>query len=228
MLDAKHMLAHTKQFETQGACNDFLENMRWPEGVECVHCASKRVTKYIRQAGTRWRINTKTGEPEVKPVLARILYVCLDCRRQFSVTQGSIFDNSHLPLEKWFHAITLMVSAKRGVSALQLKRDVGTTYKTAWYLRLRVRKAMALIELADEESLTDTTEADEVYLGSKTYNRGDEGPKYGKESVQGNIHRVSKERFEAVVHALLKTPPMPASDIPRKREPKAKRTPKKR
>src|SRR5438067_13374698 len=122
-----------KQFENPKACNDFLENMRWPEGVECVHCGSKRVSKYVKQASTRIRINS-AGKAQEKPVPSRILYVCLDCKKQFSATDGTIFNDTHLSLEKWFHAVALIVNARKGVSALQLKRDLGTAYKTAWYL----------------------------------------------------------------------------------------------
>src|SRR4051794_37102170 len=113
-----------KQFATPEACNDFLENIRWPEGVECLHCASKRISKYVKNAGTRTRINA-AGEAQLKPVPARILYICLDCKKQSSVTDGTIFNDTHLSLEKWFHAVALMVNAKKGVSALQLKRDLG-------------------------------------------------------------------------------------------------------
>src|SRR5947209_2518252 len=115
-----------KQFATPEACNDFLEKMRWPEGVECVHCAGKRVTKYVKQTSTRTRLSAKTGKLEVKPVPARILYICLDCKKQFSVTERTIFNVTRLPIEKWLHAVALMVNAKKGVSALQLQRDLGT------------------------------------------------------------------------------------------------------
>jgi transposase-like protein len=132
-----------KQFGTPKACNDFLEQMRWPDGVECVHCASKAVSKYVKQAGTRQRKSATTGELETKPVPARILYVCRSCKKQFSVGEGTIFNDSHLSLDKWYTAVALMVNAKKGVSAKQLQRDLGTAYKTAWYLSHRIRKAMA-------------------------------------------------------------------------------------
>jgi DNA-directed RNA polymerase subunit RPC12/RpoP len=178
-----------KQFATPEACNDFLENMRWPEGVECIHCASKRVSKYVKQESTRTRKNPKTGVVEEKPVPARILYVCLDCKKQFSVTEGTIFNDTHLSLEKWFHAVALMVNAKKGVSALQLKRDLGTAYKTAWYLAMRIRRAMGLVELADEEPLSGVVEADETYMGSKKYDKRRKRGKYQKEPVFGMVER---------------------------------------
>jgi DNA-directed RNA polymerase subunit RPC12/RpoP len=183
-----------KQFATPEACNDFLQNMRWPEGVECVHCNGKRVTKYVKQASTRQRLNAKTGKTETKPVPMRILYVCLDCKKQFSVIEGTIFNQTHLPLDKWFHAVALMVNAKKGVSALQLQRDLGTAYKTAWYLAMRIRKAMGLIELADDAPLTGTIEADETYMGSKKYDKRRKRAKYDKEPVFGMVERDGRAR----------------------------------
>src|SRR5712692_8301345 len=157
----------TKKFATPEACNDFIESMRWPNGVTCLACDSKKVTKYEKKAGSRKRMNPTTGKEELKPVPARILYVCIDCGFQFSATTGTIFHDTHLDLEKWFMAVALMVNAKKGISALQMKRDLKVAYKTAWYLNHRIRKAMALIEGADETPLTGTVEADETYIGGK-------------------------------------------------------------
>jgi transposase-like protein len=178
-----------KEFGTPEACNDFLEQMRWPEGVQCIHCDSKRVSKYTKKASTRKRLNAKTGAEEIKAVPARILYVCLDCNKQFSVTEGTIFNDTHLSLDKWFLAVALMVNAKKGLSALQLKRDVKCAYKTAWYLSHRIRKAMGMIEAADDEPLAGTVEIDETYMGSKVYDKRRKRPKYAKEPVFGMIER---------------------------------------
>ena len=160
-----------KQFGTPEACNDFLESMRWPDGPECPRCNGKQASKYVKQASTRTRKHPKTGKLETKPVPARILYVCRQCKKQFSVTEGTIFNDTHLPLEKWYTAVALMVNAKKGVSAMQIKRDLGTAYKTAWYLSHRIRQAMSLLEAADEAPLTGTLEADETYIGSKKYDK---------------------------------------------------------
>lgn len=178
-----------KKFSTPEACNDFLESMRWPDGVECVHCGGKNVSKYVKQASTRTRISARTGEAEVKPVPARILYVCRDCRKQFSVTEGTVFNDTHLSLDKWFFATALMVNAKKGLSALQLKRDLKVAYKTAWYLSHRIRKAMGLVEMADDKPLSGTVEADETYMGSKKYDKRRKRAKYAKEPVFGVIER---------------------------------------
>src|SRR5690349_7474723 len=103
-----------KQFGTPEDCNDFLERMRWPDGPHCVKCNSAKDSKYIKQQGTRNRKHPKTGEVEPKVVPARILYVCRDCKRQFSVTEGTIFNDTHLDLDKWYMAVALMVNAKKG------------------------------------------------------------------------------------------------------------------
>lgn len=178
-----------KQFRTQEACNDFLEEMRWHDGVRCVQCDSVKVTKYIKAAGTRTRRNPKTDELELKPVPARILHVCLECARQFSVTEGTIFNDTHLPLEKWFAAVALMVNGKKGIAAKQMQRDLGVAYKTAWYLNHRIRKAMGICEVADEEPLSGVVEIDETYVGSKKYDKRRKRAKYQKEPVFGMVER---------------------------------------
>ena len=182
-----------KQFATPEACNDFLESMRWPDGVTCLACESKRVTKYVKQVGSRNRVNPKTGATEVKPVPSRILYVCLECGKQFSVTEGTIFNDTHLSLDKWFMATALMVNAKKGLSALQLKRDISVAYKTAWFLNHRIRKAMALVEASDTEPLTGTVEADETYVGGK-YDKRRKRARWDKEPVFGVVERGGKAR----------------------------------
>jgi len=156
-----------KKFATPVACNDFLESVRWPDGVTCLACESKRVSKYQTQPGWRTRLDPKTGAEVLKPIPPRILYVCLDCAEHFSVIEGTIFNDTHLDLEKWFMAVALMVNAKKGLSALQLKRDIKVAYKTAWYLNHRIRKAMELIEGANEEPPAGTVEVDETYIGGK-------------------------------------------------------------
>ncbi len=183
-----------KKFATPEACNDFLESMRWPDGVVCVECGKKRVSKYVKAAGVRTRVNAKTGKKEEKTVPARILYVCLDCHAQFSATEGTIFNDTHLPLDKWFMATALMVNAKKGLSALQLKRDLSVAYKTSWYLAHRIRKAMELIEAADDSLLTGTVEVDETYMGSKKYDKRRKRARWDKPPVFGMIERGGKVR----------------------------------
>jgi len=194
-VEKMNLIDLTKLFGTPEACNGYLEAMRWPDGeVACLKCDSKKVTKFTKQAGTRERLNPDTGEVEIKPVPPRFLYICLDCKYQFSVTAGTIFNDTHLDLEKWLLAVAIMVNAKKGVSALQMKRDLKCAYKTAWYLNHRIREAMALIETADTEPLTGTVEADETYMGSKKYDKRRKRARYEKEPVFGMVERKGKAK----------------------------------
>ncbi len=185
----------TKQFGSPEACNGYLEAMRWPDGeIACLKCESKKVSKFTKQAGTRQRLNPKTGELETKAVPPRFLYICLSCKYQFSVTTGTIFNDTHLDLEKWLLAVAVMVNAKKGLSALQMKRDLKVAYKTAWYLNHRIREAMAMIEGNDTEPLTGTVEVDETYIGAKKYDKRRQRGKYEKEPVFGMVERDGKAR----------------------------------
>ena len=102
-------------------------------------CSHQRMTRPMTPAS---KAGDRRGETYI---------VCLECGKQFSVTEGTIFNDTHLSLDKWFMATALMVNAKKGLSALQLKRDIGCAYKTAWYLNHRIRKAMGLADAADAE-----------------------------------------------------------------------------
>ena len=106
-------------FATDEQCLAYLETMRWPNGVRCPTCGEKDAYKITRKSKT-------------KNVRAQ-LYQCKEkiCQNQFSVTSGTIFHDSHLPLSKWFTAIALMIDAKKGMSAMQLQRHLGCNYRTA-------------------------------------------------------------------------------------------------
>ena len=123
-----------KQFETEEKCVAFLEALRWPEGVRCPKCANDRIS--------RFQTNGKTGK-------VRQLYQCLACRYQFSVRTGTIFHDSHLPLQKWFTAMALVGESGGTISANQLRQALGVQYKTAWQLGNRLREAM-------QQSVQDT------------------------------------------------------------------------
>lgn len=130
------------RFADEDDCHAFLAELRWPEGVECPDCAGKSVS-YLAK---------------------RRQYDCNGCRRRFSVRAGTILNDSKLPLRKWFLAVYIMVQSKKSVSANQLKRMLGVSYKTAWFLCHRIRAAMAV---DGERKLTGTVEADETFLGGK-------------------------------------------------------------
>jgi transposase-like protein len=140
-----------EKFGTEEKCIAHFENIRWPKGLECIHCGSNNILKY--------KTFGKTGKE-------RHLYSCRDCHYQYSVTTGTIFHDSHLPLTKWFLAIYLICSSKKGVSAKQLQRQLSTSYETAWYMAQRIRIAMK----EDEdfcEKFSGVCEVDETYIGGK-------------------------------------------------------------
>src|SRR5437867_3016387 len=105
-MPAMNLITVTQQFATEEACLAFLENLRWPKGVECVKCAGKKISRITTKASERKRIkiNKKSGikETVIVSVPARHLYECLTCGHQFTATAGTIFHDTHLPLNKWF------------------------------------------------------------------------------------------------------------------------------
>jgi transposase-like protein len=131
----------TEQFGTDEKCRKALEQLRWRDGAECPRCDSK-ATK----------------------IANRFQYDCDSCHYQFSVTAGTIFHDSHLSLWKWFVATALLCESKKGMSACQIQRTIGVSYKTAWYLCHRIRAAM--LEVAPEK-LGGTVEIDETYVGGR-------------------------------------------------------------
>jgi transposase-like protein len=141
-----------RRFNTDDKCLDYLEAMRWPSGVACIACGSLKVSRITREAKSK---NKRTR-----------IYQCLEpeCKHQFSPTAGTIFHDSHLPLQKWFFAIALICEAKKGVSACQMQRHLGVNYRTAWHLCHRIRKAMTQDNLILD---AQAVEADETYVGSR-------------------------------------------------------------
>src|SRR5205823_11256302 len=116
---------------------------------------------------------------------------CNSCRTRFSVTSGTVFHDSHLPLWKWFLATYMMCESKKGVSANQLKRTLNVAYKTAWYLCHRIRSAM---QVAHPVPLTGTVEADETYIGG--HKRGRKNKLANKTMVVGALARGGQVRLK--------------------------------
>ena len=112
-------------FHCEAAAVERLEAIVWPSGPVCPKCGGLRNTQ----------IKGKTARPGLRS--------CTECRQQFRVTVGTIFERSHVPLHKWFQAAHLLASSKKGISAHQLHRTLKVTYKTAWFMEHRLREAMA-------------------------------------------------------------------------------------
>jgi transposase-like protein len=177
-----------KAFATEEACHAYLEAARWPEGVTCLKCGHSKVSKYTEKGKSR-----TNAKGEVKQSPDRFMYQCLNkaCKYRFAATTGTIFSDTHLPLSKWMMAVALMCNAKKGMSAKQMERDMDISYKTAWYLNHRIRKAM---NEGVDGLFTGTVEADETYIGGKYDKRRKRG-KWDKEPVFG-----MKERETGRVH----------------------------
>jgi transposase-like protein len=136
------------------AC-EYFEASRWPTGVVCPHCGNADATRFYEFAA-----NPEKGVREG-------LRQCKECGEQFTVRTGSVMESSHLPLTKWALAFRLMSSAKKGISAHQLGRTIGVSYKTAWFLCHRIREAMRDVSGDKLGGAGKIVEADEVYIGGK-------------------------------------------------------------
>lgn len=145
-----------RHFSDEDQAYQFLERMRWPNGPVCPHCQGTKAY-FLTSKGDRY---TRTGH-----ATQRRVWKCATCRKQFSVLVGTIFEGSKIPLYKWLLAVHMMCSGKNGVSAHELHRDLEITYKSAWFMAHRIRKAMEREPLAG--LLSGTVEADETYVGGK-------------------------------------------------------------
>src|SRR5437868_12165242 len=183
--------AHEK-FGTDEQCLNYIEKMRWPDGiVRCPTCGDKNVKRVTREADSKNRRHW--------------FYLCLnkDCHQQFSPTAGTLFADSHLPLILWFHAIALVLNAKKGISAKQLQRDLGIGgYKTAWYLNHRIRESMKEVS---PEPLGGTVEIDETYVGGVVRGKGVKFAKKQKKVVVGAVQRGGKLRLQHVPDAKIES-----------------------
>ena len=127
-----NLIEVANEFATEADCLEFLAKRRCPDGVRCPRCGNSRVTKVTR----------KSSGDNKRP----FTYACsrAGCKHRFSPTAGTVFHGSHLPLRAWFLAIALVMDAKQGISASQIKSQLGIgSYRTAWYMVHRIRKALA-------------------------------------------------------------------------------------
>jgi transposase-like protein len=140
-------------FTDETAAIAHMEGDRWPGGeVNCPHCGSLNVHKMGGK--------TQAG-----------MFLCNDCRDKFTVRTGTVFERSHIPLHKWLFATHLMAASKKGMSALQLSRMLGITYKSAWFMCHRIREAMAPKTRGPLGGEGKIVEADETYIGGKEKNK---------------------------------------------------------
>jgi transposase-like protein len=160
-----------REFGDEARCREYLEALRWPYKVACPRCQSVKTSR----------------------IYDRAQFDCDSCRYQFSVLAGTIFQDTKLPLATWFAATYLMCESRKGISANQMKRMIGGSYKTSWYLCHRIRAAMKEV---NPEPLTGTVEMDETYIGGRVYGKGSQGRSTKhKEVVVGLKQRGGDVRF---------------------------------
>src|SRR5665213_1667400 len=143
-----------KFFHDEKAAYAWLESVVWPDGPVCPHCGGfERITVV---GGTTGRMGLKR---------------CLQCKKQFTVTVGTVFERSHVKLHLWLQAAHLLCSSKKGMSSHQIHRVLGVTYRTAWFMMHRLREAMRDGALGPLGGANMVVEADETYVGGKDKNR---------------------------------------------------------
>jgi transposase-like protein len=165
-----NLIAVNRLFPTEDKCRELLVRLRWPNGPECLRCRGKAV------------------ELETE----KQLFYCKECDYQFTVTAGTVFNDSHLPLVKWLIVALLLCEAKKGISACQIQRTLGISYKTAWYLCHRIRAAMKEV---DPHMMGGTIEMDETYIGGKKRNVSMAEARDSKEIVIGLRQRGGELRY---------------------------------
>lgn len=176
-----------KQFPTHTDCIKHLEKVRWNNEPVCPYCQSKNQS----------------------PLPKEQRYHCNNCKTTFSVTVQTIFHKTKVDLQKWFLAISLVLNAKKGLSARQLARDIEVTKDTAWYMLMRIRKTFA----DDSELLEGIIEVDETYIGGKNKNRHSDKKTEGgqgrggddKTAVVGTLQRDGKVKAQKVKDVSRKT-----------------------
>jgi len=180
-------------FKDDEAARRHLEGIRWPNGPVCPHCGSVENIKKLE--GTKHRPG---------------LYKCYECKGQFTVTVGTLFERSKIPLHKWFLAVYFLCSSKKGMSSHQLHRMLGVTYKTAWFMTHRIREAMrdsGGFDLMGGNG--GTVEVDETFWGNKKPRGQKKGRGYAhKEKILSLVEReggrIRSYHVERVNEATLK------------------------
>lgn len=184
----------SKIFHDADAARAHLEAQRWPNGPICPHCG------VVNEAT---KIEGRSARPG--------LYQCNACRDQFTVTVGTVFEKSKVPLNKWLLATYLMSSSKKGYSAHQLHRTLGVTYKTAWFMAHRIREAMNPADAGPLGGEGKTVEADTTYVGGREKNKhvGKRNAKniggMGKQIVHTLVERGGRARSQHIANVTGKT-----------------------
>ena len=191
-------------FNNPDKAREALEAVRWPDGPICPHCGNHDQDRIAKVEGLKH--SHRPG-----------LYYCSECKGQFTVTVGTVFERSKVPLTKWWLATHLLGSSKKGMSAHQMHRMLGVTYKTAWFMAHRIREAMKDMKPAPIGGEGKIVEADETYFGSREtpmpsrqrkdrpYKPGKKRGPAGKRAVVALVERGGQVRSFHLNHATAET-----------------------
>lgn len=193
-LDATHRAAHDGQmnpfdmpqsllqasryFADEEVCHNFLSEIRWPNGCQCPACGSANIG-----ALSVTRAKSRSKNPNAKPTVRR-LWTCKECRKQFTVKTGTIFEDSALSLSVWLPAVWMIVSAKNGISSCELARSLDISQKSAWFMLHRIREAMR----EGNFPLKGEVEVDETYIGGRIKTINAKQRRKVKGSGMGHAH----------------------------------------
>jgi len=180
-------------FTDEDKARAYFEEIRWPDGVTCPHCGnanSARIYSIAANAAKKVRAG---------------LHECQDCHGQFTVRTGGVMESSHVPLTKWALAYHLLASSKKGMSAHQLHRMLGVTYKTAWFMAHRIREGMRPVDSEPMGGGGKFVEADETYVGDKAKNRAYAKTLPKHEAVMSLVERGGKVRSRHVADVTAKS-----------------------
>jgi len=181
---------------TEAACRRYLEGLRWPDGITCPDCKSRSII----------------------PIRSRPRFYCRDCRHFFSLTSGTVFHNSHLPIWKWFLTIELLLASERGLPANELRNVLGVSYKTAWFAEHRIRAA-----LCEATGNRRAWQPNGDGPNLRTYDRALVGPyhqigvkylpAYETEAIWRARQSGNGDGFRATLLSLLRAQPVPLDDL---------------
>jgi transposase-like protein len=190
-----------KIYSDETAARKHLEKLLWPQGPFCPHCGNADPKRIHKLQGK----STREG-----------VYKCRECEKPFSVTVGTVFESSHVPLHKWVYAVHLLTASKKGISSHQLMRMLGVSYKTAWFMSHRIREGMRPKELTPMGGGGKVVEADETYIGQQESLPTDVSRYHNKNMVLTLVERGGSARsFHTDGHSIASIVPILRQNVRR-------------
>ncbi len=190
-----------KIYTDETAARRHLEKLLWPEGPFCPHCGNADPKRIHKLQGK----STRQG-----------VYKCRECEKPFSVTVGTVFESSHVPLNKWVYAVHLLTASKKGISSHQLMRMLDVSYKTAWFMAHRIREGMRPAELTPMGGGGKTVEVDETYIGRQEGHGVDKTGYHNKNMVLTLVERGGRARsFHTDGHSVATIVPIVRQNVRR-------------